>query len=122
MRIFACHALAWVGLDFFKFQTVVFCNNASTACAAFSSAFCRLQQQKLTIAGDNDTATATIATAQSPRKNEMRPLLKTKDSTVGDYNDCSGESHAIDVDITSSSTKDDGTTIKRRHSWTHESP
>ena len=53
------------------------------------------------------------ATAQSLKKNEMRPLLKTKDSTVGDYNDCSGESHAIDVDI--SSTKDDGTTIKRRH-------
>ena len=60
------------------------------------------------------------ATAQSPK--EMRPLLKMKHSTVGDFNDDNGggDSYAIDIDI--SSPKDDETTIKRRHSWTHESP
>jgi hypothetical protein len=59
-------------------------------------------------------AFATTDTAQSLK--EMRPLLKTKDSAVGDFN----ESHAVNAEI--SSAKDDGTTIKRRHSWNLESP
>lgn len=79
-------------------------------CAAMLGLATLLQCRAVLWEGRSSSATAT-ATAQSLKKNEMRPLLKTKDSTVGDYNDCSDESHAIDVDI--SSSKDGGTTIKR---------
>ena len=85
-------------------------------CAAMLGFATLLQCRAVLWEGRSSSATAT---AQSLKRHEMRPLLKTKDSTVGDYNDCSGES-AIDVDI--SPTKDDGTTINWRHSWTHESP
>jgi len=93
-------------------------------CAAMLGLATLLQFRAAVWEGRSGGATATIATStvQSSKANEMRPLLKSKDSTVGDFKDGSGggDSHAIDVDI--SSPKDGSTTIKRRHSWTNESP